>query len=107
MPKSIRLVSFIAFLIAPQMLRAQATADHAMTTMERYAHQDSLAAAARNAGDWATYKSHVGVVDSILNGHPNVRVVMARIDAHLGDTANAYRNLREFAEMGMTRRIDE
>lgn len=108
MTKSIHFLSFIAIFIAPQqMLHAQASADHATTTMERYAHHDSLAAAARKAGDWATYKSHVVVLDSILNGHPNVRVVMARIDSHLGDTPAAYRNLRDFAEMGLTRKISE
>src|SRR5204862_3397499 len=67
---------------------------------------DSAAAAARKAGDWATYKTHVAILDSLLNGYPNVRVITARIDAHLGDTADAYRNLREFAEMGLTRKLD-
>jgi hypothetical protein len=93
-------------IASPRLLLAQQTLDHTMTTMQVYAQHDSAAAAARNAGDWAAYKTHIVVLDSLLNGHPNVRVVKARIDAHLGDTADAYRNLRDFAEMGLTRKID-
>jgi DNA-binding beta-propeller fold protein YncE len=96
----------VFIIVAPGVLMSQQAPDHPMTTMQFYAHHDSAAAAARKAGDWAAYKSHVVILDSLLNGHPNVRVVMARIDSHLGDTADAYRNLRELAEMGLTRRID-
>ena len=78
----------------------------AMTTMQRYAYLDSVAAAARKAGDWARYRDHVVILDSILNGHPNVRVVNARIHAHLGDTAAAYASLRNFAAMGLVRPIE-
>src|SRR6476469_7197217 len=87
-------------IASPRLLVAQQALDRTMTTMQVYAQHDSAAAAARKAGDWAAYKTHIVVLDSLLNGHPNVRVVKARIDAHLGDTADAYRNLRDFAEMG-------
>lgn len=98
------LTAFI--IVAPPVLPAQQSLDHAMTTNQFYARHDSAAAAARKAGDWATYKTHILILDSLLNGHPNVRVAKARIDAHLGDTADAYRNLRDFAEMGLTRKLD-
>lgn len=76
------------------------------TTMQRYAYHDSVAAAARKAGDWKRYRDHIVILDSILNGHPNVRVVNARIHAHLGDTATAYASLRNFAAMGLIRPIE-
>ena len=105
LPARLRLLT--AFIIAtPRLLPAQQSLDHTMTTNQFYAQHDSAAAAARKAGDWATYKTHIVILDSLLNGHPNVRVARARTDAHLGDTASAYRNLRDFAEMGLTRRID-
>jgi DNA-binding beta-propeller fold protein YncE len=76
------------------------------TTMQRYAYHDSVAAAARRAGDWARYREHIVPLDSILNGHPNVRVINARIHAHLGDTATAYASLRNFAAMGLVRSLE-
>ncbi len=78
----------------------------AQTTLQLYAHHDSLAAAARRGGNWAAYGAEIPVLDSILNGHPNVRIVRARIGAHLGDTASAYASLRDFAAMGLRRRIE-
>lgn len=83
-----------------------AASAHAQTTAEVYRRQDSAAAAARKAKDWPTYRDRVVFLDSILGHHPNVRVVNARIYAHLGDTAAAYRSLRDFAAMGMTRKLD-
>lgn len=106
MTATFRCLILTASILAPGVLAAQQFADAPMTTMQFYAHHDSLAAVARKAGDWAAYKTQVVILDSLLNGHPNVRVVMARIDAHLGDTAGAYRNLRELGEMGVTRKID-
>jgi len=78
----------------------------AQTTLQLYAHHDSAAAAARRAGNWTAYGAEIPFLDSILNGHPNVRIVRARIGAHLGDTASAYASLRDFAAMGMRRRIE-
>jgi DNA-binding beta-propeller fold protein YncE len=79
---------------------------HAQTAAELYRRQDSAAAAARKARDWAGYRDHVVILDSILGHHPNVRVVNARIYAHMGDTATAYSNLRDFAATGLIRRIE-
>jgi hypothetical protein len=76
------------------------------TTLDNYHRIDSAAAAARKARDWATYRQRVTALDSILNGHPNVRIVSARIATHLGDTAAAYRSLRDFAAMGLVRKIE-
>lgn len=78
----------------------------AQTTLQLYAHHDSAAAAARRAGNWDAYGSEIPFLDSILNGHPNVRIVRARISAHLGDTAAAYASLRDFVAMGLKRRIE-
>ena len=78
----------------------------AQTTLQLYAHHDSAAAAARRAGNWSVYGAEIPLLDSILNGHPNVRIVRARIGAHLGDTASAYASLRDFASMGLKRRIE-
>jgi len=78
----------------------------AQTTLQFYAHHDSAAAAARRSGNWSAYGAEIPLLDSILNGHPNVRVVRARIGAHLGDTASAYASLRDFASMGLRRRIE-
>lgn len=77
-----------------------------MTTMQRYAHHDSIAAASRKAQDWGAYRDQIVILDSILNGHPNIRVVNARIHAHLGDTATAYASLRDFAGMGLVRPLE-
>jgi sugar lactone lactonase YvrE len=79
---------------------------HSQTTLQLYAHHDSAAAAARRAGNWSQYGAEIPFLDSILNGHPNVRIVRARIGAHLGDTASAYASLRDFAAMGLRRRIE-
>ena len=76
------------------------------TTVQLYARHDSAAAAARKTGNWTAYNQHIPHLDSILNGHPNVRIVRARIAAHLGDTATAYSNLRDFVAMGLRRRIE-
>lgn len=78
----------------------------AQTALRLYAHHDSAAAAARRAGNWEAYGSEIPLLDSILNGHPNVRIVRARISAHLGDTAAAYASLRDFVAMGLKRRIE-
>lgn len=88
------------------LIFAIATTSHAQTTVDLYRKQDSAAAAARKAADWNAYRDRVVYLDSILNGHPNVRIVKARIYAHLGDTAAAYRSLRDFAAMGLVRRIE-
>jgi sugar lactone lactonase YvrE len=93
-----RLVLALA-LILPTISAAQ-------TTVQLYAHHDSAAAAARRAGNWKAYGAEIPLLDSILNGHPNVRIVRARIGAHLGDTAAAYASLRDFAAMGLERRIE-
>jgi sugar lactone lactonase YvrE len=87
-------------------LFALGTTSGAQTTVDLYRKQDSAAAAARKAGDWNAYRDRVLYLDSILNGHPNVRVVKARIYAHLGDTASAYSSLRDLAAMGLVRKID-
>lgn len=79
---------------------------NAQTTLQLYARHDSAASAARRAGNWAAYGAEIPLLDSILNGHPNVRIVRARIGAHLGDTASAYSSLRDFAAMGLRRRIE-
>ena len=78
----------------------------AQSTLQLYARHDSAAASARKSGDWQTYSEHIPYLDSILNGHPNVRIVRARIGAHLGDTATAYASLRDFVAMGLKRRIE-
>lgn len=78
----------------------------AQTTLQLYARHDSAAAAARRAGNWQAYEAEIPLLDSILNGHPNVRIVRARIGAHLGDTAAAYASLRDFVAMGLKRRIE-
>jgi len=92
-------------LIALAFLFPAVTAT-AQTTLQLYAHHDSAAAAARRAGNWSAYGTEIPLLDSILNGHPNVRIVRARIGAHLGDTASAYASLRDFASMGLKRRIE-
>ena len=79
---------------------------NAQITTQLYARHDSAAAAARKSGDWRAYSKHIPALDSILNGHPNVRIVRARIEAHLGDTASAYASLRDFVAMGLRRRIE-
>jgi hypothetical protein len=88
------------------LLAVCATAIHAQTTVQLYVQHDSAAAAARRAANWNAYSAEIPLLDSILNGHPNVRVVRARINAHLGDTAAAYASLRDFAAMGLRRRIE-
>jgi hypothetical protein len=98
MHRFVKLVVLLA-LIPLQRVKSQ-------TTLELYARHDSAAAAARKAGDWAAYSRHIPYLDSILNGHPNVRIVKARIGAHLGDTAAAYASLRDFVAMGLKRRIE-
>ncbi|MEO8577098.1 MAG: hypothetical protein ABI556_10375 [Gemmatimonadales bacterium] len=85
---------------------ASAGSPATQTTMQRYAYHDSLAAAARKARDWMRYRDEVVILDAILNGHPNVRVINARIHAHLGDTATAYASLRNFAAMGLIRPLE-
>jgi hypothetical protein len=92
-------------LIAIALILPASTAA-AQTTLQQYAHHDSAAAAARKAGNWSAYAAEIPYLDSILNGHPNVRIVRARIGAHLGDTATAYQSLRNFAAMGLRRRIE-
>jgi len=94
----IRLFLGVTFLAASSL--------GAQTTLDLYRRTDSAAAAARKARDWATYRDRVVVLDSILGSHPNVRVVNARIYAHLGDTTTAYRSLRDFAAMGLVRKIE-
>lgn len=98
MHRFIYLVVLLAF-IPGQRLKAQ-------TTLQLYAHHDSAAAAARKSGDWTAYNEHIPYLDSILNGHPNVRIVRARIAARLGDTSSAYASLRDFVAMGLKRRIE-
>lgn len=78
----------------------------AQTTLQLYGQHDSAAAAARRSGNWQQYGDEIPYLDSVLNGHPNVRIVRARIAAHLGDTASAYGSLRDFAAMGLRRRIE-
>jgi sugar lactone lactonase YvrE len=94
------------FLIGLITSAVTAAAASAQTTLQLYAHHDSAAAAARKAGNWTAYGAEIPLLDSILNGHPNVRIVRARIGAHLGDTASAYASLRDFAAMGLRRRIE-
>jgi sugar lactone lactonase YvrE len=96
-----RLKYFVLLIVA-----AASTSARAQTTLQLYARHDSAAAAARRAGNWSAYGEEIPFLDSILNGHPNVRVVRARINAHLGDTAAAYASLRDFAAMGLRRRIE-
>jgi len=88
------------------LFASTAVSIQAQTTLQLYARQDSAAAAARKAANWSAYGAEIPLLDSILNGHPNVRVVRARISAHLGDTAAAYASLRDFAAMGLRRRIE-
>lgn len=83
-----------------------ATSLEAQTTLQLYARHDSAAAAARKSANWSAYAAEIPLLDSILNGHPNVRIVRARINAHLGDTASAYASLRDFAAMGLKRKIE-
>jgi hypothetical protein len=83
-----------------------AVSANAQTTMDLYKARDSAAAASRKARDWPAYREHVVYLDSILNTHPNVRVINARIYTHLGDTAKAYGSLRDFAAMGLVRKLD-
>jgi sugar lactone lactonase YvrE len=92
----------LVLLVASVSASAQST----QTTLQLYAQHDSAAAAARKAGDWSAYSQQIPILDSILNGHPNVRIVRARIAAHMGDTATGYSNLRDFAAMGLKRRIE-
>ena len=96
-----RFVSLIVWLVLIPVPRL-----NAQTTTQLYARYDSAAAAARKSGDWRAYNERIPVLDSILNGHPNVRIVRARIGAHLGDTASAYASLRDFVAMGLRRRIE-
>lgn len=93
-------------LLIALALAFSAAESTAQTTLQYYSHHDSAAAAARRAGNWQAYGAEIPLLDSILNGHPNVRVVRARIGAHLGDTAAAYASLRDFAAMGLKRRIE-
>jgi sugar lactone lactonase YvrE len=94
---------FRLFICAALLLSAHLDAQ---TTVDLYRRTDSAAAAARKAKDWPAYRDRVVILDSILGSHPNVRVVNARIYAHLGDTATAYRSLRDFAAMGMFRKVE-
>ena len=98
MHRLVYLIILLALIPVPRL--------NAQTTIQLYARHDSAAALARKSGDWRAYGEHIPHLDSILNGHPNVRIVRARIGAHLGDTAAAYANLRDFVAMGLRRRIE-
>lgn len=97
---------YMRFKALTLLLAGSASSIQAQTTLQVYARHDSAAAAARRSGDWTAYRQEIPLLDSILNGHPNVRVVRARINAHLGDTATAYASLRDFAAMGLRRKIE-
>src|SRR5438874_7101029 len=64
---------------------------------------DRAATAAKARGDWTAYRYHVTAIGNTLDWHPLTVLALARAETHLGDTAQAFRQLQRFAAMGLTR----
>ena len=62
---------------------------------------DRAASAALARGDLSDARHHLLSMDSLLGGHPGVAVVLARVAARAGDTAEMLAQLRRVAAMGV------
>ena len=89
-------------LLAAGLLAAASPASLAAQADSTWQDHNRAVAAARAAGDWRAYRHHLTRLDTLLRGLPRVQLLLAGVEARLGDSAAALRALERYASMGLT-----
>ena len=103
-----RAAAVLAALLASAPAAAQETADTASATVaddSTWQEHAQAGEAARNTGDWGTWRYHLVRMREEVGYHPSIVYSLARADARMERTEDALAWLQTFAATGLTRDV--